>query len=119
MPVMEHIHTYARWQVAKGKDKIMGGEQVMKCIAPDCAHYSVKSLVIGKRSLCTKCGTEIILTKEALRRVNPTCLRCGKTKEGKALNDAGGLLDSFHLFDSEEIEEAKNRINQPLESNND
>lgn len=112
MPVIDHIHTYKRWQIKKGKDKLIGGEPVYKCIDKDCTHYCVKSLLLGKRSRCTVCRAEIVLNREDLRRVAPHCLNCSNTKEAKALADAGNLLDKFNLFTMDEVEVGLDHINE-------
>lgn len=83
-PIAGHVHSYVRWKISRYKDKLIKGERVFKCSDPDCSHYRVRSLVIGKNSLCPKCKKNIfVLTWQALQRAEPMCLDCSNTKEAK------------------------------------
>lgn len=112
MPVLDHIHTYEKWMIKKGHPMIRAGEEQYRCIDPDCTHFTAKSLVKDKRSLCTKCRrNEIILDREALRRVSPLCISCGKTKEGAAMRAAEDMVQDVFKdldLDGNVVEELKN-----------
>lgn len=51
----EHIHKYMRVELG---DK---GFTVFKCMWPNCKHYLRTELVVGRASVCWKCGDEMIL----------------------------------------------------------
>jgi len=80
MPALDHIHTYVRWKINRFKDKIIGGEQVFKCADAHCTHHQVRSMVVGKASRCTNCGSEFILSNDDTRRVHPLCFNCSNTR---------------------------------------
>lgn len=74
MPAIAHIHTYVKYKNRPG---------FYRCEAPDCTHIIDKELLLGKLSLCSLCGSQMILTREDLRRAKPRCLNCSETKKAK------------------------------------
>jgi len=79
MPVLNHIHQYIRVKrtVRDGKPFLF------MCAHPDCSHRNEKKFIEGKHSICNKCGSEFVLTREDLRRSKPVCVNCSQTKEAK------------------------------------
>lgn len=69
----KHIHKYQR--IGLGKN----GYEVYKCQIPGCSHYIQPELVVGRLSLCCRCGTEITMTHSHARLVKPLCLNCDIT----------------------------------------
>ena len=67
---MRHIHRYEK--------KVLGrkGYTVFACNLPDCKHYIAANLAEGKRTICNRCGGEMILDKRAMRLVKPHCADC-------------------------------------------
>lgn len=89
MAALKHIHIYARW-------KKRGGELWFKCNDPLCTHIAPRSLVMGKASLCTKCGSKITqLTWKHLDRIKPLCLGCSDTPEGRSFRAAQDLVSTL------------------------
>ena len=70
-----HIHTYA----ARGAGTKDVNRDLWVCMHPDCRTLVLRSDLIGKRSLCNLCHTEMILTSKDLRRARPRCIACSKT----------------------------------------
>jgi hypothetical protein len=76
MPALKHTHSYVRWKIQVGRkrfDKKIGGEPAYRCNHPECTHFAPRSLVIGKRSVCSRCGSEFILTATDLQKAAPVC----------------------------------------------
>ena len=88
MALKDHIHTYTKWQVllpgGKREHKLCFGEKGYKCKDPDCNHTAPYSLVLGKRSLCTRCGKPFVLDRKSMMRTEPRCIECSNTVEGRA-----------------------------------
>ena len=73
--ILDHVHIFVRWRKAFG-------EWQYKCADPDCYEVKPLSLILGKRSRCAVCRqTEMILTREDLRRAKPRCKDCSNTKQ--------------------------------------
>lgn len=108
MPVVNHVHTYVKYKGRPG---------FYRCDAPDCTHFIDKESILGKYSLCTECGSQMILTKDDLRRARPKCFNCSNTKEAirkrKAMEFANTLfkgaeeikLETLTSTSEEEIKE--------------
>jgi hypothetical protein len=82
MPVKTHVHRYVR---AVGKlteqNKDSGFVNYYKCADPDCSHYQKDFLVLGKRSICNRCGAEFLLPNALRMLVNkPHCKACTRVK---------------------------------------
>ncbi len=67
---MRHIHRYER--AILGKNNYV----VYKCNLPDCNHYISEKLIKGKRSLCNRCGDQMIMDSRAMKLVKPHCINC-------------------------------------------
>ena len=75
--VLDHTHTYVRWKKAFG-------EQQYKCDDPDCTHTAPRSLILGKRTICSICrAKDFILDSKSLKLARPRCPDCSNTKEAK------------------------------------
>lgn len=85
-----HVHTWVKW-------KKNFGEMQYRCKDPDCFDIKPKSLLVGKKSLCTICRQEMTLTLEDLRRANPRCINCSDTKAAKKHKEIEKAVDS--VFD--------------------
>jgi len=89
MPSINHIHTYIRMNEKKGS---------FKCAHPLCSHNQIRALVVGKASLCNKCG-EVIpkLTSEMLKRSRPCCINCMETKEALEYQRKKKILEELGI----------------------
>jgi hypothetical protein len=72
-----HIHTYA----ARGAGTRNVNKSLWICMHPDCNTLVARSDLLGKRSLCNLCHTEIILSAADLKRSRPRCFACSKTEK--------------------------------------
>ena len=75
---MNHIHRYEKTVLGKN------GYTVFRCNLPECTHYVAARLAEGKKTICNRCGDEMILDKRAMRFVKPYCVNCVKTKKSEA-----------------------------------
>ena len=96
MPVIDHTHTYARcsWN-----------PKMFRCLDKYCTHEIAKFRIIGKASLCCKCGKEITLTAEHLRRAKPACLACSNTRESRQINAVASEIASLFAVNTPPEEE--------------
>lgn len=96
--VINHTHSYVRWHRSKQ------GEWMYKCANPNCSHLAQASFIKGKVSLCPQCKTaELLLDKEALRRVVPKCPNCRNTKESRVLKKAAELLKTAEIIHAQKL----------------
>ena len=72
----KHIHRYEKRVLGKK------GYTVFMCNLPDCRHYIEESLAKGKRTICNRCGNEMILDARAIKLVKPHCANCIEVKKG-------------------------------------
>jgi hypothetical protein len=85
VPTLNHTHTLIRMRTrapAPGFASILL-RQWWRCNDPKCSYRDIGEMILGKATLCNQCGTEFILSREDLRRVEPRCLNCAETKEAK------------------------------------
>lgn len=79
VPPMKKDHDVHKYQrVRLGKKYI-----VYKCSLPNCAHFIRQELVVGRKSLCCRCGKEFLMTQKSLLK-KPHCEECTRrNKKGK------------------------------------
>ena len=65
-----HIHMYEK--VKWGANKTV----VWKCCLVECRHYLHVEFILGKKSLCFKCGQPFLMTYTKLLRNRPKCDDC-------------------------------------------
>ena len=82
MPAINHVHTYVKYK---------SRPRFYRCDAPNCTHFLDKDALVGKLSLCTECGAQMILTSEDLKRVRPRCINCSDTVKARAHRKAQEL----------------------------
>lgn len=94
---MKHTHRYERVDIGVNKEYI-----VYRCSLPDCHHYLPETLVVGKKTICWRCGAEFILTRNLLFK-KPHCENCIERKIDDATKErVDKLLSEFAIptFDS-------------------
>jgi hypothetical protein len=99
MTVKNHIHRYIR---AVGriteKNKNSGMLNYYRCADPDCSHYIRDILVLGKKSLCNRCGKEFNMPIALRAMTNrPHCKDCTKGKRTV-------IKKQVQVFDRDELE---------------
>ena len=70
----QHVHKFKRLTYKSGN-------QIFFCALPDCNKKISTALVLGKRSLCWRCGQEFLMSDYSLRLAKPHCDSCHKPKE--------------------------------------
>ena len=75
-----HIHRYHKVDIGKRREYF-----VFACALPDCTHYlHSENQVVGKFSLCWRCGKKFIIAKDVRGRVlkRPHCVSCTRVMRG-------------------------------------
>jgi hypothetical protein len=62
---MSHIHKYQRIKLGKFV--------VFKCTIGGCPHYIRKELIVGRQTICWRCGQPFFIDKSAARLKSPHC----------------------------------------------
>lgn len=65
----DHVHIYKA---------INSDRKLYRCQIPECPHSERASALIGRKAHCPECNTDLIITEEHLRRINITCIGCGR-----------------------------------------
>ena len=79
-----HVHKFRRRNIGRKAEY-----WVMQCALPGCTHYvPMRSkisapVLLGKLSVCNKCGDRFELSRRALRAANPICNSCVQHKNEK------------------------------------
>lgn len=95
MPSLDHTHIYKKWK------KLPSGEQLWKCNHQRCTHFIEEGLIEGKISICNICKqNELLMSKENLRRVEPRCVDCSNTAEGRRKRKLQALIAESLGLDS-------------------
>lgn len=86
----EHVHKYMKAVIGgekivrdeQGKKRLIrtSGHPIMRCMLPGCPHYIAFDLALARKSICWKCGGEMILDKKALILKKPTHPACRKQR---------------------------------------
>jgi len=91
MPKEKHVHKYVR--VAMGSR----GWTVYKCSIPDCTHFIQEKLVIGRSTICWRCGSTFIMTRHTATLKEPHCRSCtGRNpleRSNNLVDDLSDLID--------------------------
>lgn len=69
------------------------GKDVWTCALPDCYHYMpyhMRNMMVGKKSLCWGCESEIRLYSGNMEMTKPCCEQCKGTE-----NDPNLLIDKL------------------------
>jgi hypothetical protein len=80
MTVKDHIHQYVR---CIGRITVNNKDSKMinyyKCADSNCSHYMQARLILGKKSICNRCGQVFILPISVRALTNrPHCKACTK-----------------------------------------
>lgn len=63
----KHVHKYLRVRLGKDKKFI-----VFRCVLTDCPHFIRREFIIGKRTICWRCGAEFVMTAKT-QQLKPHC----------------------------------------------
>jgi len=72
--IAHKVHKYERIKLGNK------GFEVFKCMHPNCPHYIRKELVIGRETICWRCGEEVPMTKPMARMKKPHCYMCTRSR---------------------------------------
>jgi hypothetical protein len=77
MAVRTHkgAHKYLRRKLGKHDQYV-----VWACVLPDCTHYIAEAFVIGKKSICWRCGDEFVINARTKELYKPHCRDCTRSK---------------------------------------
>jgi hypothetical protein len=88
------VHRYVKFNYKKP-----GTATLWRCILPNCGHYVVDKLVIGRQSICNRCNHVFEMKLSNLTQKKPHCLVCTKkgTPRGAEINiaDIAANLDEL------------------------
>lgn len=89
-----HVHKYKRTEIGGRRIvremgrrfiKKTDGYPVFKCMIPDCPHYLPMALALGRKSICWRCGRELVIDEAMLNMAKPSHKDCAKAaKETEA-----------------------------------
>jgi ribosomal protein S27AE len=85
MPKISHVHKLKRLRYKSGND-------IFFCALPDCAFKTNISLVLGKRSICWRCGESFVMNEYSIRLSKPHCNNCHKPKKETDTRDMGEYM---------------------------
>lgn len=66
----EHTHKFMRVKLGRK------GYEVFKCMVPDCPTYIRKELVVGRQTICWRCGIVLIMNQWHATMKKPHCRTC-------------------------------------------
>jgi hypothetical protein len=64
----KHTHKYFRDDIGIKKSYI-----VYRCAVPDCYHYIPENQIIGRKSICFRCGDEFVVSHLLAKQTCPNC----------------------------------------------
>ena len=73
----DHVHKYVRVQLGKERNYF-----VWRCSVSGCPHYVPRELVVGRQSICWRCGKVFTITQAVIDLKKPHCVECTKGKPG-------------------------------------
>ena len=62
-----HIHKYKRFKFPNGK------KRGYRCMLPNCPHYIFEAMIVGKQSVCWRCGTTFTIDEVSGKQLKPHC----------------------------------------------
>lgn len=83
MMIQKHTHKLKQHRYSTGK-------KIYFCVL-DCDFKIDPALVIGKKSICNKCGKEFIINGYSARLDRPHCENCHKVKKVKAIKQENNI----------------------------
>jgi hypothetical protein len=89
-----HVHKYmlvilgGTRVVRRGGKKYLektGGYPVYKCMVTGCAHWLSRDLVIGRETVCWRCGQRMVMTPYAITLKKPHHAECKRVSNEEAV----------------------------------
>lgn len=59
------------------------GTLIFRCGLANCPHFVYEPLILGRISICWRCGNEFVLTKRSLRSKKLHCEECSRGRYNK------------------------------------
>lgn len=82
----KHTHKYVRVKIGKNK------RILFKCAIEGCVHTCRPELLVGRKSICNRCGDEFVITKELSELAKPHCFDCTKSNRVDEINKIADKL---------------------------
>jgi hypothetical protein len=87
--INHEVHKYMR--ILVGGTKIVkrdgkryiektGGTPIYKCMIPGCGHYLTREMVLGRLSICWKCGGQMVMSAYSVTLKKPHHRECTRSK---------------------------------------
>lgn len=91
----KHVHKFKKVKLGRGKDYV-----VYACTLPDCTTYYPSELIVGKRSICWRCGEPFIITANLKNLTKLHCRNCTSEKGGREATPRGKVTEiSEEMFE--------------------
>ncbi len=82
----KHVHKYRRFVWPNGT-------KAFRCTLPACHHFIAEHLIVGKKSVCWRCGNEFVINEKTARLAKPQC-DCRKKSDAAMEEPTKELLKS-------------------------
>lgn len=56
------------------------GTEIFRCILPNCAHFLYEPMIVGRISLCNRCGESYEITPKSTRAKKMHCEACSRDR---------------------------------------
>lgn len=92
----QHIHKYHRVDIGRKKPY-----WVMQCHGSTCHHYhpmktkNSAPTLVGKSSLCNRCGQPFIMDRRSILQAYPTCEDCVRTPNNRKIQISSDPTEDF------------------------
>lgn len=63
------------------------GRFIWRCMLNECSHWVFQELILGRTTLCHRCGDPFVMDRKALSLKKPHCRKCtrGKSREAEKI----------------------------------
>lgn len=103
----QHVHKYRRVNIGREKEYF-----VMQCQLPSCPHYTPMKTklscppLVGKISICNRCGDRFVLDRRSLRQAKPICASCVTSPKQREVDKAAKFFASLEKGLLEEADDS-------------
>lgn len=106
MPRKKWDHEIHKYMKVVFNNRQGGTTEIWRCILPNCQHYLVGEMVLGKLCLCNRCEENVFeMNRSHLSKKWPHCLDCTKEYKNHKAKKKPAIADiSAHLEDLLKVE---------------